>query len=196
MVTGETGIGQGRAMTDRVTFDLDEGVSLLRTVAELVLSLFKPVVAAVVKVSEEGQAGFLLMFGLFFSIALLQMYARAKNGSAFAEGLYRFGRVGAFWTLGYLGLLVLQATVLPIAVVLVTVIGNTLFSGTPTVSQFITLLGDSAARSGFLSDVTGFVFTSGIQVLPLGFRASFIVLAAFACMWLVGRTLGRTPAAA
>lgn len=183
-------------MTDRVSIGIDEFIAFLRTGLELALSLFKPVTAAVLKVSEEGQAGFLLMFGLFFSLALLSMYARAKNGGAFAEGLHRFGGVGVHWTLGYLGLLVLQATVLPIAVVLVTVIGNTLFSGTPTVSQFVTLLGDPAARSGFLSDVTAFLFTSGIHVLPLGFRASFIVLAAFACMWLVGRALSRSPAAA
>lgn len=173
----------------RVSVGVDNVLDVLRTALELVLSLFKPVVAAISKVAGASMAGFTIVFALFFTLMLLRWAAGSRNTQVFADGLLKIGRAGAMLCLLYLLMLALERTLIPLAVVGLSLAYNSATGAEPGFAQFAEALRQPAG-SIFAQEFFKLVIGTK-SILPLNFASSLLVTAAVLSMWLTGRALSK-----
>lgn len=175
---------------NRVSFDLDGVIGLLQTIAEIVLTLFRPVVAGIMAIAGDGPIGLLVVFVIFFAIFLARTAARTKNAHDFGISIVHVGRFGARWTAVYSLLLLAEIAILPLLVFVFILCTNSVTGNDPGLIRFVELVfSDNAAAQGMIADIAGVYFDDSRYFMPLGWRAVLVVFAAFGCMILVGRAL-------
>lgn len=173
---------------NRVSFDLDGVIGLLQTGAELLLSLFRPIVAGIMAIAGDGPIGLLVVFVIFFAIFLARTAAKTRNSHDFGVAIMHVGRFGVRWTGAYAVLLFLEIALLPLLVCLFILCFNSLTGHDPGLMRFFELaFSDTPTGQGLIADIMGIYGDGSRYLLPLGWRATLLVFAAFGCMILVGR---------
>jgi len=182
---------------NRVSFDLDGVIGLLRAAIAIFYDLFRPVMAGIEAIAGEGPIGLLIVFVVFFAIYLARTAAKTKNSYDFGVAIMGVGRFGMAWTIFYAFLLFAEAAILPLLVFAFIVAVNSVLGHEPGIGRVVELFSSGTSTGARIIDDVARVYADPTRhVLPLGWRATMLIFACFGCMNLVGRALvgaGQNP---
>jgi len=175
---------------NRVSFDLDGVIGLLRATIAVFYDLFRPVMAGIEAIAGEGPIGLLIVFVVFFTIYLSRTAAKTRNSYDFGVAIMGVGRFGMAWTLFYAFLLFAELVLLPLLVFAFIVVVNSILGGEPGIGRVVELFSSgTSVGSGIIDDIARVYADPTRYVMPLGWRATMLIFACFGCMNLVGRAL-------
>lgn len=159
-------------------------------------AFFRYIPGFIDNVAGGSWLGAAVVFSIFFAVFLIRSGARSgvANIGAFAGALEHYASWGLLVSGGYLVLFALAWALLPVWTVILTSLVNGLTGGEPGPLQMLAFLATSSEqRDGFVKDMLA-LYRRGETVLPLSYKAVFMVMVAFGTMWLVARGMGRLRA--
>ncbi len=175
--------------TRRLSFSIDGVLTLLQTIIEYFLAVFKPVMHFITGIAGQGWVGFSLVFMIFFMVFLVRTGAKTGRVQIYGNAMEYIGIRGMLVGGSYLILLLLEFLFMPLLVIIIAGLVNLVTSGEPGIGSFLLLmLTESPSRTAFVSDLGAF-YSSDRLLLPLSFRPTGLIIIAFFCMWVVGKAL-------
>ena len=182
---------------NKISFSLDKVIDLLNNALSFILSLFKPLLSGIIKISGEGSIGFIIVFSIFFVIFLARTAARSEKSEIFGDVILNAGLIGFRFVSYYLFLLCLNSFIFPILISVLFLLFNSINGIEPSLGDFFykAYNNEKSPHTGTNNSSLIFIpisvyFKDG-NVLPISFQPTFIVLSMCLVMILVGKTLTR-----